>query len=223
MGGFFNLFKNLGRVSDAKAQKAADSIESENTVEFGKQDIAKMKDNLAKCNSNIGSLKGEIAILEDKIKSINSEIKKHDEDAKSLDEAGKTDLATKHCEASELLESQLESLNLALATQKDLLKEQIKSKDELKTTIMQSENKLVTLKAMRDAAVANENLAKISTTTGTNVLADFNRREEEAKKRLIRSQSIKEESSDKDDLKVETEKALGRSGGLSRLEKLRGK
>lgn len=223
MGGFFNLFKNMGRVSDAKAQKAADAIESENSVEFGKQDISKMKNELAKCNSNIGTLKGEIAVLEEKIKGIKSDIIKHDEDAKALDLAGKTDLAAKHCEISDTLEGQVASLDLALITQKDLLKEQIKSKEELKTTITLSENKLVTLKAMRDAAIANENLAKISTSSGTNALTDFNRREEEAKKRLIRSQSIKEESSDKDDLKTETEKALGRSGSLSRLERLRAK
>ena len=223
MGGFFNLFKNLGRASDAKAQKVADVIDGKNSVEFAKQDVEKMRTQLAACNSNIGTLKGEISINEGKIKDLKLQIKKHDEDAKALDLAGKQGLAVKHCEAAEVIEGQVKSFEIALKTHKDVLEDQIKSKEELKSALQQAEAEIVSLKAMRDAAEANRNLTQISTSSGTSALADLKRRRESAERDMISSKAIKEASSDKDNLKDETEKALGRSGGSSRLEKLRNK
>jgi len=223
MGGFFNLFKNLGRASDAKAQKVADVIDDKNSVEFAKQDVEKMRKQLADCNSNIGTLKGEISVNESRINDLKLQIKKHDEDAVALDLAGKQDLAAKHCEAAEIIESQIKSLETALQTHKDVLGDQIKSKEELKSALLQSESEIVSLKAMRDAAEANRNLTQISTSSGTSALADLKRRREAAEKDLIKSRAIKEESSNKDSLSDETEKALGRSGGLSRLERLKAK
>jgi len=223
MGGFFNLFKNLGRASDAKAQKVADVIDDKNSVEFAKQDVEKMRTQLAACNSNIGTLKGEISVNESRIKDLKLQIKKHDEDAKALDLAGKQGLAVKHCEAAEVIEGQVKSFEIALKTHKDVLEDQIKSKEELKSALQQAEAEIVSLKAMRDAAEANRNLTQISTSSGTSALADLKRRRESAERDMISSKAIKEASSDKDNLKDETEKALGRSGGSSRLEKLRNK
>lgn len=223
MGGFKNLFKNMSRMFDAKAQNAADTIESENSTEFGKQDVFSMEEELKKVTGNIGTVKGEMAVLKEKIADIKSQVKKHDEDALALDERGMSDLALQHSEAAEGLESQLESLKLALKTQEDILADQMKSKNELNTAIQQAKADLVTLKAMNDAASANEKLAEISTDSSTSALASFKSRKEEAKKRLIKSQAIKEESSSETSLQQETEKALGRSGGSSRLEKLKAK
>jgi len=222
MGGIFNLIKNLGRAGDAKAQKAADEIDSKNSVEFAKQDIGRMKKDLATCNENIGTIKGELAILKDKIKGIKLEIKKHDEDAKALADTNEA-LAVKHCEASESMESQLEPLEIARKTQEDLLADQIKTKEELKSAVQQAEADMVTLKAMNDAANANEKLAKINVGSSTSALSEFQRRKEEAKKRLIRAQAIKEESSGGDSLQEETNAALGLSGGASRLARLKAK
>lgn len=221
MGGFLSVFKNLGRAADAKAQEKADKIESEHSVAFGKQDVVKMQGELAKVNENIGTVKGEMAVLDDKIKGIRAEIKKHDSDAAALSESGNDKLAMQHCDASERLESQLEPLELALKTQKETLDEQISAKEELKSACMQAESDLVTLKAMDDAAKANEKLTTINTSTGTSAVADFAKRKEEAKKRLIRSRSIKEESRGTDgDLAKETTAALG-GGSSARLERLK--
>jgi len=223
MKGLKNWFKNMGKVADAKAQEAADNIESEHSVEFGKQDIDKMRMELNNVNENIGTVKAEVAILKDKVKGIEEEIKKHDDDAVALDGAGKASLAEKHCEASEMLEKQLEPLKLSLKTQKDLLDQQISTKEQLKSALQQSEAELVTLKAMTDAAKANEKLSSIDTGSGLNALASFEKRKEEAKKRLIKSQVIKEESGPDTSLADETAKALGNSGASSRLARLKNK
>lgn len=223
MKGLFNVFKNMGRAADAKAQETANNIESEHSVAFGKQDVEKMNGELAKVNGNIGTMKGEIAVNEDKIKGVKAEIKKHETDAAALLE-GNEPLALKHCEAADRLSSQLEPLELALQTQKETLQEQISAKEELKSAVMQAESDLVTLKAMDDAAKANEKLVTVNTDTSTSAVADFARRKEEAKKRLIRSRSIKEESRGTDgDLAKETAAALGTGGGASRLEMLKAK
>lgn len=221
MGGLFNIFKNMGRAADAKAQEKADEIESANSVAFGKQDIAKMNVELGKVNENIGTLKGEIAVNEDKIKGIRAEIKKHESDAAALAEDNEA-LALKHCEAAERLEGQLEPLTMALDVQKETLAEQISAKDELKTAQMQAESDLVTLKAMDDAAKANEKLVKINTGSGTSAVADFAKRKEDAKKRLVKSRAMKEGGGD-DDLAKQTAAALGGSSAKDRLAKLQAK
>jgi len=220
--GIFKIFSNTARVIDAKASERAEKIASDNAVSFGKQDVEKMNIELGKVNENIGNIKGEIALSEDRIKGIKAEIKKHDRDATELAEVNE-DLAMKHCEASERLESQLEPFEIALQTQKEALEEQISAKDELKNAVMQAESDLVTMKAYEDAAKANENLISINTGSGTNAVADFAKRKEEMKKRLIKSRAMKEASGGGDDLAAETKKALGTSGGMSRLEKLKAK
>ena len=221
--GFLNLFKNIGKTVDAKIQEQADKIEAANAVEFGKQDVSKMKEELGKINSNIGSIKGEIAVLKDKVSDVKSQVKKHEEDATALDAAGKEDLALKHCEAADRLSGQLEAFDEALKTQKGLLEDQIAARDEMKAAIDEAESDLVTMKAMKDVATANENLIKINKDTGTSAVASFKKRKEEMKKRMIKSKAMKEESGGGSSLEEETAKALGKSGGLSRLEKLRAK
>ena len=219
--GLMNLIKNAGRAADAKAQKGADAIERENSVEFGKQDVAQMKADLGSINNNIGTIKGEIAVLKDKVKGIKDQIKKHESDAAELDAAGNEKLAIKHCEAAEALESQLEPLEMALKQQTSLLEDQMKAKEEMKRNVQQAEADLMTLKAMEDAATANEKLATINTSSSSSALASFRQRKEDAKKRLVKAQALKEESSAEDSLDSETAAALGHSGGKSRLEKLR--
>lgn len=223
MKGFFNIFKNAGRAADAKAQETADKIADEHMVAFGKQDIEKMRSELRKVNENIGTLKGEIAVNDDKISGIKSEIKKHETDAESLTEEHE-DLALKHCEAAERLESQLEPLKIAMNTQKQTLDEQIAARDELKSALMQAESDLVTLKAMDDAAKANENLASVNTESGKSAVAAFAEKKEAAKKRLIKSRAIKEADKDPNsELAKATEEALGTGGAAARLAKLKNK
>jgi phage shock protein A len=222
MKGILNVFKNMGRVADGKAQDKADKIESENSVTFGKQDVAKMNVELGKVNENIGTMKGEIAVLEDKVKGIKLEIKKHESDATELAEDNEA-LALKHCEAAERLESQLEPLQAALTVQKETLAEQQSAKEQLKSNVMQAESDLVTLKAMADAASANEKLVTVNTSGSTSAVADFAKRKEDMKKRLIKSRAMKDEGSGDDDLAKETAAALGTGGGASRLEMLKAK
>ncbi len=219
MKGLMSLFKNMGRVADAKTQDAADKIESENSVAFGKQDVAKMDIELGKVNENIGTMKGEMAVLEDKVKGIKAEIKKHESDATEL-AADNEALALKHCEAAERLEGQLEPLQMALQTQKETLEEQISTKDQLKNAKMQAESDLVTLKAMSDAASANEKLVTVNTSGSNSAVADFAKRKEDMKKRLIKSRAMKEGSDGVDDLAKETAVALGDSSAKDRLAKL---
>jgi phage shock protein A len=218
--GFMNLFKNIRRSADAKAQEMAEQIEADNVVEFGKQDIAKMKTDLQVIRRNIGSIKGEIAVLEDKEKGIMAQIKKHDEDALALSEAKQEDLANQHAEAAVALESQLESFREALKKQRSLLDEQLKNKMEFEKVIQQAEANLVTIKALDDVTRANENLAQISTSSGTNALAAFKEREEMARKRFHQSQAMKEENSTDNSLAAETAKVLGKSAAKDRLARL---
>lgn len=218
--GFMNLFKNMGRVADAKAQKAADKIEGDNAVEFGQQDIAQMKNDLRTIKGNIGSIKGEIAVLEDKKKGVQSAIDKHTADATSLAEAGQTKLAEQHIQKVITLEGQIATFQMAIDTQNGILQDQINNKNELQQTIDQAEADLVTTKAMVDATRANENLAKISTSSGTSAVAAFKERQEAAKKRLIKSQEMKKEGSGDDSLEAQTAKALGNTQAKDRLAAL---
>lgn len=218
-----NLFKNAGRAASAGAQKKADAIEEANAVEFGKQDIEKMKTDVRTIKGNIGSVKGEIAVLEDKVKNLQSAVKKHQDNALELDDAGQSDLAEQHMNKASTLEVQIENLTVAINTQKTVLDDQIKNKNELQAAIDQADADLVTTKAMVDAAKANENLAKVSTSSGTSALAAFKERQENAKKRLIKSQALKEEGSADTSLEAETAKALGSSKAKSKLDELRAK
>ena len=213
----------MGRAASAEAQKKADAIEEANAVEFGKQDLQKMKNDLRTIKGNIGSVKGEIAVLEDKVKVIKATIAKHDEDALALSEAGKDDLAEQHANKAAALEQQVEALESALQTQRTVLEDQIKNKNELQASLDQAEADLVTIKAMTDAAKANENLAQVSTSSGTSALASFKERQEAAKKRLIKSQALKEEGSTDTSLEAATKAALGKSTAKSRLEALKSK
>ena len=223
MGGFFNIFKNAKRAADGKAQEVADNIEAENMVTFGKQDIDKMETELRKVNENVGTLKGEMAVNEDKIKGIKSEIKKHENDAASL-ATEHEDLALKHCEAAERLEGQVEPLQMAYDVQKQTLEEQVSARNELKSALMQAESDLVTLKAMDDAAKANENLASVNTESGKSAVAAFAEKKDMAKKRLIKSRVLKEADKDPDsDLAKATQAALGTGGAKARLDALKAK
>jgi phage shock protein A len=219
MGGLKSLFANWGRKVDAAAQNEADKIASENAVDFGKQDIAKLKSDVESVKSNIGSIKGEIAVLKDKKDSYEAQIKKHDADALALETVNPT-LSQQHLEAGEGLERQVESLKIAIDVQEKLLAEQMNTRRDLESSLQQVETDLVTLKAMTDAAAANEKLAQISSGSGTSALATFKQRQEEAKKRLIKSQTMKE-STASESLEEQTRKALGASGASSRLAKLK--
>lgn len=223
MGGFLNLFRNVGKAASAKAQKEADAIEDANAVEFGKQDIEQMNADLRMIKGNIGSVKGEIAILEDKVKGLKSDVAKHDADALSLSEAGQDDLAEQHATKAASIEKQIASLETALQTQREVLEGQIKNKNELQASLDQAGADLVTIKAMTDAAKANENLAKVSTSSGTSALAAFQERQEAAKKRLIKSQALKEEGSADTSLEAATAAALGNSTAKNRLAQLKAK
>ena len=217
MGGIASLFKNFGKKVDAEAQKKADQIASENAVDFGKQDLAELRSNVNKVKGNIGTIKGEIAVLKEKVDGFRAQIKKHDDDAIAL-ETINPDLSRQHLEAAESLDGQVASLQAALDIQEKLLKEQQDTRRELESSLQQAETDLVTLKAMTDAASANEKLSKIN--SGDNALASFKQRNEEAKKRLIRSQTMKEESSTVS-LDAETRKALGTAGASSRMARLK--
>jgi phage shock protein A len=221
--GFLNLFKNVGRAASAEAQKKAEAIEDANAVEFGKQDLEKMKSDIRTIKSNIGSIKGEIAVLEDKVKGLRDAVAKHDADAVALSEAGQDDLAEQHANKAATLEQQIATLESAMETQRTVLKDQIKGKDELQAAVDEAEANLVTIKAMTDAAKANENLAQVSTASGTSALASFKEREENAKKRLIRSQALKEEGGADTSLEAATKAALGGSAAKSRLAMLKDK
>lgn len=221
--GLGNLFKNIGKAASAKAQNAADKIDAEHSVDFAKQEIQQMKDDLGAVIGNIGSIKGEYAVLQDKIKGLKADVKKHEEDAKDLSESGNDKLALAHCEAIEKIEPQLEALNMAAKQQKDLLDDQIGSKDELKNAIDQAEAQLITLKAMEDVTSANEKITKIGPASTSSAMQRFAERQEEAKKRLTRSQAIKDESKGDTSLEDETKKALGKSAAADRLAKLKGK
>jgi len=218
--GFLKLFKNIGRAADAKADEGAQAIESANLVAFGKQDIEKMKTDIRTIKGNIGSIKAEVAILEDKIKNIQSTIKKHEDDAIALMEADQEDLAEQHASAIGSLEEQITTLTEALRNQNDILADQIKNKNELASAIQQAEADLVSIKAMDDAAKANQNLAQISTTSGTSALAAFKERKEAAKKNFIKSKAMKEDDSVESSLNDATAAALGTSEGKSRLAAL---
>jgi phage shock protein A len=217
------LFKNVGKAIDAKADEKASKIAEENMVEFGKQDIQQMESDLRTIKNNIGSIKGEIVVLEDNLKDIKNKIEKHDSDALALSETGKNDLAEQHVSMSISLEKQAESLSQALESQKSVLNEQIKNKNDLASSLQQAQADLVTIKAMTDAAKANEKLAQVSTASGTNALASFRERQEAAKKRLIKSQSLKEENSCDSDLEKATNDALGSSVVKDRLAMLKSK
>jgi phage shock protein A len=218
--GFFNLFKNIGRAVDAKADAKAQQIEDSNAVEFSKQDITTMKNDLAKVNSNIGSIKGEIHVLDQKVKDIKAQIKKHENDAAALDAAGNVELATANCDAADRLEQQLLPLETALDMQKKLLEEQKSARDELASAVNEAEADLISIKAMADVAAANEKLIEINTANGESALASFKNRKESMQKRMIKAQAIKDETNGSTDLAKQTAKALS-SGGSSRLERLR--
>jgi phage shock protein A len=218
--GFLNLFKNVGRVADAKAQKAAEKIEEDNAVEFGQQDIAQMKKDLRTIKGNIGTIKGEIAVLEDKKKGVQSAIEKHTADATALAESNQTELAEQHMQKVITLEGQITTFQTAIDTQNNILQDQIKNKNELQQAIDQAEADLVTTKAMVDASKANENLAKVSSSSGSSALAAFKERQEAAKKRLIKSQALKEEGSGDDSLEAQTAKVLGSNQAKDRLAAL---
>ncbi len=192
----------------------------DNAVEFGRQDIDKMKTDVRTIKGNIGSIKGEIAILQDKIKGIEVAIEKHNNDAVALAQSGNDALAEQHINKAMSLEPQLENLKVAIETQEGILKDQIKNKDELQAAIDQAEADLVTTKAMVDAAKANENLAQISTSSGKSALAASKERQEEARKRLIRSQVLKEEGSADTSLEAATAAALSKNQAKDRLAQL---
>lgn len=215
--GWMNMFKNMSKTVDAHAQKVADKLEDDNAVEFANQDIVKMKKDRDTVLGNIGKVKGEIAVLKDKIKDTQTRIKKHQDDAIALGESDE-ELAIKHITAYETLERQLEPLKISLQTQENLLTEQVSTKNDLQSALDQSEAELGTLKAMTDAAHANEKLASVSSDSGTSALASFKSKQEKAKKRLIASQEIKAGSSG-DDLEKKTREALG-GGGKAKLEAL---
>lgn len=221
MSGFFNLFSNIKKAADANAQKAADKIDEKNSVEFAKQDIQKAKDDLRTVKGNIGSVKGEIGTIRDKLENIETQIKKHDEDAQALMDSGKEDLATQHAEKAELLEPEAESLRTALKTQESLLAKQQESKRKLEMNLQQMESQLVTLKALNDAASANEKLASISTSSGSNAVNSFKERTEKARKRLIKSEAITDDSDENSDLQRATEEVLGTGGAKARLARLK--
>ena len=221
--GFLNLFKTSKRALDAQADKAAKSIEEANIVEFGQQDIAKMKEDVRTIKGNIGTIKGEVAVLNDKIKSIEAAIEKHNNDAVALGQAGNEDLAVQHINKALALEPQAIALREAIKAQESILEEQIKNKNSLQAAVDQAEADLVTTKAMVDAAKANENLAQVSTTSGTSALAAFKERQEAAKKRLIKSQALKEEGSADTSLEAATAEALGKSQAKDRLAQLMAK
>lgn len=221
--GFLNLFKNVGKAASAGAQKKADEIEAANAVEFGRQDLDQMKTDLRTVKGNIGAIKGEVAVLEDKVKGLRAAVAKHDADALALSDAGQDELAEQHANKAATLEQQISSLEAALDTQKQVLEGQIKSKNDLQANLDQAEADLVTIKAMTDAAKANENLAKISTSSGTSALASFKERQENAKKRLIKSQALKDEGSVDTSLEAATAAALGGSKAKSRLAMLKEK
>lgn len=220
MGGFFNLFKNIGKAADAKAQKAAEQIEEKNAVEFGKQDVSQMKNDLKQVKLNIGTIKGEIATIKDNLEGVEAQIKKHDEDARALMAAGKESLAEQHAEKAELLEPQAKTLKAALETQTNLLEKQQETKRKLEMNLQQAEAELVTLKALTDAASANEKLASISTASGSNAVSAFKERTENARKRLIKSEAMVDDSDSSSDLEKATAEALGTGGAKSRLARL---
>ncbi|MDD5649805.1 MAG: PspA/IM30 family protein [Candidatus Nanoarchaeia archaeon] len=219
-GGFFSLFTNIGKVADARAQKAADGIAAEHAVDFGKQDLAQLRSDIDKVKGNIGSIKGEIAILEDKKHDFENQIKKHDDDAKALMAAKNEQLAEQHCLAAESLEKQVTSIEEALKVQRGLLEEQQATRRDLENALQQAETDLVTLKAMTDAASANEKLATITSNSGASALSSFNTRKEEARKRLIKSQTMKE-SGTSESLENQTRQALGTSGVSARMARLK--
>jgi len=221
--GFLKLFKNIGRAADAKADEGAQAIENANMVAFGKQDIEKMRNDVRTIKGNIGSIKAEIAVLEDKIKGIKSAMKKHEDDAVALMEAGQETLAEQHAAAIGPLEEQVTTLTEALRSQNDILADQIKNKNELAAAVQQAEADLVTIKAMDDAAKANQNLAQISTSSGTSALAAFKERKDAAKKNFIKSKAMKEDDSAESSLDDATAAALGTSSGKSRLAALMAK
>lgn len=223
MGGFLNLFKNIKKSADASAQKAADKLDEKNAVEFAKQDIEKAKGDLRTIKGNIGTIKGEIATIQDNLDSVEAQIKKHDEDAQALMNAGKEALAEQHAEKAEVLEPQAKSLRTALDTQKTLLAKQQETKRKLEMNLQQMESESVTLKALNDAASANEKLATISTATGSNAVSSFKERTERARKRLIKSEAIADDSNENTDLEKATEEALGTGGAKARLERLKNK
>ena len=218
--GFLNLFKKIGKAVDAKADKAAEQIENANAVEFSKQDITQMKNDLATVNGNIGSIKGEIHVLEQKIKDMKDQMSKHERDAVALDSAGKSELAVQNCDAADRIERQIAPLEIALDMQKNLLRDQISARDELKTSVDEAEADLISIKAMADVASANEKLTQINTDSGTSAIASFKTRKEEMQKRMIKAQAMKDETTGATSLARETEKALG-AGGSSRLDRLR--
>jgi phage shock protein A len=219
--GFLNLFNNAKKAASAKAQNVADKIEEDNAVDFSKMDLAQVKADVRTVKSNIGSIKGEIAVLEDKVTDLKMQIKKHDDDATALMATGNETLAEKHAVAAGALEKQIDSLQLAIDQQKETLAGQIQTKDELEASVQQAEADLVSIKAMTDAATANEKLAKISTASGTSALAAFEERREAAKKRLIKSQAMKEESGSDSSLEKATEAALGNTLAKDRLARLK--
>lgn len=222
MGGFFNWFKNVGKSVDAKAQAQADKIEEENAVEFAKQDIVQMKQDLNSVKNNIGSIKGEVAVLENKIDDLTAKIKKHDSDAEELIKANMENLAEEHVEKAELLEKQVNSLKSALVMQKEVLEEQIDAKETLERAVTEAETSLTTLKAMTDAAKANEKLVQISSSSTTSATNSLKTRLENAEKKLIRSRSMVE-GNEEESLEEKTQKALGKSGSSIRLERIKSK
>lgn len=221
--GLGKFFKNLFRAADAKIDQAAEKIENENAVEFGKQDIEEMQKELLKCTDNIGTIKAEVIDLEDKIKDITEKIEKHESAAEELDAAGNEELAVKNCEAADRLERQKESLTEALNMQKSLIEDQQEAREELKQAILEMESELTEIKAMNNVTAVNAKLAEINTDGSSSALANFRARKDAAKKKMNKAKTIKEEAGSASSLEAQTEKALKKTAGSSRLEKLRAK
>lgn len=219
--GLGKFFKNLFRSADAKIDAAAEKIEADNAVEFGKQDIEAMEKEVQKATVNISEIKSEIITLEEQIKDIDERVAKHEADAKELDAAGNEELAVKNCEAADRLEDQKESLTEALTLQKELLEDQMEARDELKQAVQDAKSDLVSIKAMNDVAKTNAKLSEINTEGGTNALANFKARKEAAKKKMNKAKVLKEESGNGASLEAQTAKALKKNAGSSRLDRLR--
>jgi len=221
--GLLKLLGVVRKAADAKIDAQAEKIENANAVEFGKQDLTKMKEDFANVCTNIGKIKGEIAIFKDKISDAKKRIKQYETNALQLDESGNSELAIKNCEAADRLSSQLETFTEALKMQQDLLQDQMSARDEMKSNLDEAESDIVTMQAMKDVTTANENLIKINKNSGESAVSKLKSRKEALKKQMYAAKAMKEESGGGETVEQQTAKALGNSTGMSRLEALRAK
>jgi phage shock protein A len=219
MGLLSNLFK-WGKVQEKKMSNA---LENGNEVDFAGQDLEQMEKDYRVVLENMGKIKARKLSLERDVREKKEEITDRMEKAEALLNGGNEELAKKHCEIVEDLETEVGALEGALKQQNDLYVLQEKNKNELKSAVDQAKRDIKIMKTMSDVAKSNESISVVDTSNSTSALSAFQDRKKKMQEKLDVSKAMLEEKHENNSLEAETQKALGKSKGSDLFNKLKNK